>query len=861
MRPLRTFTIEPSLPEELSGLLEIAHNLRWSWRGDAQDLFRRLDPDGWEQCYHNPVAMLGMVDQQRLSQMAADDGFLAHLARVHSDLKAYLDKPGWWYNAYKTEASIAPNGSRPPLVAYFSAEYGITECIPIYSGGLGVLSGDHLKSASELDIPLVGVGLMYQQGYFRQRLNADGWQLELFPRNDFPNMPIEPVRDAEGKQVSFEVEMPGRTTKVQVWRARVGRVQLYLMDTNAPGNSPEDRHITAQLYGGDQEMRIRQEIILGIGGVRMLRAVGVSPKAYHMNEGHSAFLSLERIRLLMAEEGATFDEAREAVAASNIFTTHTPVPAGNDVFEPWLIDKYFSGYWQQLGLTRDSFLALGRQEPDNQDEPMSLTVLALRLSGFRNGVSRLHGRISRKLWAGVWPGVPHDEVPIAHITNGIHTPSWISHDLAALYDRYLGPGWHEKPADASIWQAADHIPDTELWRTHERRRERLVAFARRRLVEQYRKRGAGAAELAAAEEVLDPEALTIGFARRFATYKRANMILADPARLTRLLSNPDRRVQIIFSGKAHPRDNPGKDLIRQIVHASRQEPFRNSIVFIDDYDMNVARYMVQGVDVWLNTPLRPMEASGTSGMKVAANGGLNVSILDGWWAEGYSPTVGWAIGSGETYEDLEYQNTVESQALYDLLEKEIVPVFYDRGPDHLPRRWIAKMKAAMGQLAPVFNTNRMVRQYAEKFYGPAAQRWDDLVGDGLAHARQLSAWKGRLREKFANVRVESVSDDMDVAGGAHVGRDIHVEAVIDLGGLDPDDLQVELYCGSLDEDGQLSQGHALPMRRVGRAEDHRARYAVEFPCAHSGRSGYTVRILPNHAMLPDAKEMAMIRWA
>ncbi len=852
MRPLRTFTVEPSLPDNLTPLLEIAYNLRWSWDGNAQDLFRRLDPEGWEQHYHNPVAMLGQIDQSRLLDMAEDDGFIAQLTRVHSDLLAYMKKPGWWYKTY--------DGEHQTQMAYFSAEFGIAESLPIYSGGLGVLAGDHLKSASELDIPLVGVGLMYQQGYFRQRLNADGWQLELFPRNDFPNMPIELMRNEEGHPITCEVEMPGRMTKAQIWRTQVGRISLYLMDTNVPDNSPEDRHITAQLYGGDQEMRIRQEILLGIGGVRMLRALNIHPKAFHMNEGHSAFLSLERIRMIMAEQSVSFDEAREAVVASNVFTTHTPVPAGNDAFESWLIDKYFSNYWSQIGLDRENFLALGRQEPDNQNEPMSLTVLALRMSGFRNGVSKLHGEISRKLWAGVWPGIPQSEIPVFHITNGIHTRTWISHDMASLYDRYLGPGWHEKPSDMEVWQAVDHIPDTELWRTHERRRERLVAFARRRMVAQLRKRGAGATELAEAEEILDPEALTIGFARRFATYKRANMILADIDRLAKLVSNPDQRLQIIFAGKAHPRDNPGKDLIRQIIHTARKEPFRRSIVFLEDYDMNVARYLVQGVDVWLNTPLRPMEASGTSGMKVAANGGLNLSILDGWWAEGYHPMVGWAIGSGETYDDLEYQNTVESQALYDLLEKEVIPLFYDRGADNLPRGWIARMKATLGMLAPVFNTNRMVRQYAEMFYAPAAQAWDELVANGMEKARELSAWRHRLRERFTNVRIDSVSDNMEAVGGARVGRDLHVEAVVDLGGLDPQDVRVELYFGTLDEDGQLFDGQPLPMEQIGE-ENHQARYSVQMPCNRSGMTGYTVRVRPSHTVAPDSRQSAMIRWA
>ena len=505
MRPLRTFTVEPSLPTSLQGLAEVAYNLYWTWQGDALDLFRRLDQDLWEQSYHNPVAMLGSIHQERLAEVAADEGFLAHLHRVHDALQQYLTRPSWWSRTY--------GQADQPLLAYFCAEFGIAESLPIYSGGLGVLAGDHLKSASELGLPLVGVGLLYQQGYFRQRLNADGWQLELFPRNDFHNMPVELVRNPDGTAVTIQMDLPARAIRAQVWKVLVGRTTLYLLDTNVPENSPEDRHITAQLYGGDQEMRIRQEIVLGIGGVRALKALGISPRVFHMNDGHSAFLGLERIRMLMAEQGVSFDEAREVISASNVFTTHTPVPAGNDAFEPWLIDKYFANYWGQLGLGRDHFLSLGRQEAGNRDEPMSLTVLALRLSTSRNGVSQLHGTVSRRLWANVWPGLPVEELPIRSITNGIHTRSWISHDMAELYDRYVGPGWHERPADTATWKGIESIPDTELWRTHERRRERLVTFARRRMREQLLKRSAGASEVAAAEEALDPEALTIGSAR------------------------------------------------------------------------------------------------------------------------------------------------------------------------------------------------------------------------------------------------------------------------------------------------------------------------------------------------------------
>ena len=669
------------------------------------------------------------------------------------------------------------------------------------------------------------------------------------------------VRTDGGAELTIDIDLGDRAIKAYVWRVRVGRTDLYLLDTNVPSNSPEDRHITAQLYGGDQEMRIRQEIVLGVGGVRMLQALGFNPKVYHMNEGHSAFLSIERISILMERHNVDFHTAAEIVASSNVFTTHTPVPAGNDAFEPWLIEKYMGQYAHRLGISPDDFLGLGRQEIGNKDEPMCLTILAMRMARFRNGVSELHGNISRNLWAGVWPGVPDDEIPIKHITNGIHTPSWISHELATLYDRYLGPDWSEKWTDASTWESADNIPDPELWRTHERRRERLVGFARRRLRKQLAKSGAGGAELATAQEVLDPEALTIGFARRFATYKRAGIILSDIPRLEKLLNNPDKRVQIIFAGKAHPRDNPGKDLIRQIVHISRQEPFKKSLLFLEDYDINVARYLVQGVDIWLNTPLRPMEASGTSGMKVSANGGLNVSIPDGWWAEAYRPDLGWSIGAGESYHDLEYQNRVESQALYDLLEKDIVPLFYRRGNDNLPREWIAMMKASIRDLAPLFSSNRMVHDYAANFYAPAASQWDRLTSDDLTLAKTLSAWKHELHKHFGHIRIESVSDNLEgAAHGPQVGKTIRVEAAVALGELSPSDVLVELYFGSLDEDGQLNAGHAVEMTLIS-GDDRPARYVVEMPCPSSGRAGYTVRILPKHEALSDPLEMSMIRWA
>ncbi len=854
MRPLRTFTIEPALPPQLAPLMDIATNLRWSWNADAQELFHRLDPAAWEATSHNPVKMLGQIDQTTLERAAQDEGFLAQVERAYNDLQTYLTTAGWWPRTYGSSDPARP------LVAYFCSEYGITDCLPIYAGGLGILAGDHLKSASELDVPLVAVGLLYQQGYFHQRLNADGWQLEMFPRNDFHTMPIKPVADGDGEPLKITVDIAGHACQVQAWLAQVGRVRLYLLDTNVPENSFEQRHITAQLYGGDQDLRIRQEVVLGIGGVRMLKALGIEPRAFHMNEGHSAFLGLERTRMQMIEHGASFDEARQAVAASGVFTTHTPVPAGNDAFSEELMDRHLGGYWQQLGMGREEFLALGRQNATDIEEPFSMTILAMRMTGARNGVSELHGQVSRNMWQQIWPSVPREEVPIKHITNGIHTLSWISRDLATLYDRYLGPRWHEKPRESGIWESIDHIPDAELWRTHERRRERLVAFARKRVKLQLTKRGASASELAAADEILDPEALTIGFARRFATYKRANLILSDLERLETILSNTDRRVQIIFAGKAHPKDNPGKDLIRDIVHTSRLAQFAHSIVFLEDYDMNVARYLVEGVDVWLNTPLRPMEASGTSGMKVAANGGLNLSILDGWWAEGYTPENGWSIGTGEGYLDLEYQNKVESQALYDLLEKEVIPLFYERGSGNIPRGWLAKMKATMRQLARVYNTNRMVRQYAETFYAPAAQRWDALTAGSLARSRQLAGWKQHLAHQFGRIRIESVNDNMNTAGVV-VGQMLEIEATLALGELTADDICVELYHGPLDTEGQLFNGQILPMEQTEFLNDNRVTYRITMPCEHSGMVGYTLRVLPAHPMLDDSLSMDLLKWA
>ncbi|MFH1175813.1 MAG: alpha-glucan family phosphorylase, partial [Acidobacteriota bacterium] len=634
MRPIRTFQVRPCLPERLQRLEELAYNLRWSWDHETIALFRRLDRELWETTEHNPVLMLQTVAQQRLEELAADEAFLAHLDRVWTDLADYMGGVGAWYRK-------AYGPAERPLVAYFSMEFGLTECLPIYSGGLGILAGDHLKSASELGVPLVGVGLLYQKGYFRQYLSPEGWQQERYPINDFYSMPVRLIRDQQGQPVVIALDLAGRRAAVQLWRAQVGRVTLVLLDTNVPENPRDFQDLTDELYGGDDEVRIKQEILLGIGGMRALDALGLRARVYHMNEGHSAFVGVERLRRLMKEEGLSLNEAGEIVLATTVFTTHTSVPAGIDVFSPELVARYLGSYLQELGANREVLLDQGRLHPGNRSEPLNMAVTALRLASFVNGVSRLHATVSRTMWRDVWPGVPADELPITHVTNGVHPGSWISEDMRSLYDRYLGPRWAEEPGDTRVWQAVHQIPAEELWRTHERRRERLVAFARRRLVAQLRRRGAGQAELAQAEEVLDPEALTIGFGRRFATYKRATLLLRDPDRLARILNQSGRPVQVIFAGKAHPRDGEGKALIRQIVQLAERPELRHRIVFIEDYDTIVARYLVQGCDVWLNTPRRPREASGTSGMKAAFNGVLNLSIKDGWWDEAYSHDAVW----------------------------------------------------------------------------------------------------------------------------------------------------------------------------------------------------------------------------
>jgi len=846
MRPSRVFVIIPSVPAELAPLRELAFNLRWCWDNATIDLFRRLDSDLWEQTKHNPVAMLGRLSQEVLDAAASDESFLAHLDHVYRRHREYMERN-------HRSNGLDANGL---CVAYFSAEYGLTDCLRIYAGGLGMLAGDILKSASDLNVGLVGVGMLYQEGYVRQYLNPEGWQQELYEENDFHSLPIQLERGPDGSPLMVSLPLAGNELLAQVWQVQVGRTPLYLLDANISQNSPAQRIISGRLYAAEPRVRLQQEALLAIGGMQALAALGVAPAVFHMNEGHSALLVLERIRGLMREAEVDFDTAKEAVLASTVFTTHTCVSAAIEEYTPALVDEVLGDWYRGLGLTADQMMALGRCSSSNGEESFSPALLALRFSANRNGVSQLHGEVSRRLWQRVWPSVPPEMVPIIAITNGVHLRSWASHDMVELFDRYLGPAWAEHDSDAGVWHGVQRIPAEELWRTHERRRERLVAFARRRLRAQLEARGASPSDAALADEVLDPRALTIGFARRFATYKRGALIFHDPDRLEAILSDRDRPVQLIMAGRAHPQDGEGKAVIRTVVHHARSERFRRRVVFLEDYDMEVARYLVQGADVWLNTPRRPMEASGTSGMKASANGALNLSVIDGWWAEAYDPNVGWAIGRGEEYDDPELQDRLEAGTLYDVLEHEIVPLFYDRGPDGLPRRWVSRMKNAMEAICPRFNTTRLVQDYVRELYVPAAGHWAELTSRGLAGAAELVEWKRKVARAWSGVQVHG----HQILDEALSGRPAKVEIRVRLGSLRPEDVEVMLLFGRVNSAGDIMAPKAIPAAWHERDGSSEHRYEATIPSGDSGSYGFLVRLMPCHPLLADPYDLGLVAW-
>jgi starch phosphorylase len=843
---IQPYLVAFNLPEKLRPLQDLSMNMWFSWNWEAVELFISLDPEVWEKSYSNPVLALSRLSQDKLEKAASDKQFLSRLNAVHKKLTDYLSRPTWFSKAHGQT-----NG---PAIAYFSMEFGIHEGLPIYSGGLGILAGDHLKSASDLGVPLVGVGLLYQRGYFQQYLSRDGWQQERYPENDWFNMPVSLERKADGQPVTVEVNLAGSLVRAQVWRVQVGRVALYLLDTNLAENPPEHRAITGNLYGGDRDMRIRQEIVLGIGGVRALKALGLNPTVYHMNEGHAAFLALERARSLVAEGGLSWAQAREAVWASTVYTTHTPVPAGHEVFEPDLVRHYLGGMAGAMGLSWEQFLALGQDGPNSG---FSLTVLALRMAALCNGVARLHGVVSREMFRHLWPSLPLQEVPITHITNGAHARSWLSHDHGDLLEKFAAQALADQPPDQKSWDKIYSIPDEDLWELRKLRKKKLVGVVRKRLVKQLQEGSADANSIKAASRVLDPDVLTIGFARRFAAYKRATLLLRDPERLVRLLTNPQKPLQLLFAGKSHPNDNAGKELIKALVHFSQDPRVQGKVIFLADYDMQLARYLVQGVDVWLNNPRRPLEASGTSGMKAALNGAINVSTLDGWWDEGYKPQVGWAIGNGETYADAGAGDYVESEALYNLLEQEVVPLYYRRPDSGLPVEWLKMVKESMATLGAQFNTHRMVVEYTERAYLPALEAGKKLFADGAKISKELADWRDRVERSWPGVQLKSVAARPN--GELKAGERLPVTVAASLGGLKPQDVAVEIYYGPLNAKGEIEDGSLVPMAPDGSGGPE-VHYHADIPLRSSGRHGYSVRIRPSHPNLVHPYTPLRLTW-
>ncbi len=828
-----------ALPDSLKGLATLALDLRWSWNHGADALWHQVAPKLWE-ATANPWLILETVSDQRLQTLATDTVFLEKLKKQLDAREAHFSEKSWY--------SEAIDGAIDGYVAYFSMEFGICESLPIYSGGLGVLAGDYLKTACDLDVPLIGIGLLYQQGYFRQALNADGEQIEFYPYNDPTMLPVVPLRDDQGEWVRISIELPGRVLHLRTWRAQVGRRSLLLLDSNDPLNDPGDRGITSELYGGGKEMRLQQEMVLGIGGWRLLETLGIHCPICHLNEGHAAFAILERARSHMHRVGCTFGEALRATRAGNLFTTHTPVAAGFDRFSPQLVRQYFQSMAAEIGIEMNALLALGRSNADDTGELFNMAYLALRGVGASNAVSRLHGEVSRTIFSRLFPRWPQAEIPVGYITNGVHVPSWDSPESDSLWTGVCGKSrWRGtlETLEADFRQ----LPDAELWRFRSQSRQRLVAYLRQRLVHQYRGRGSEESRTREYATALEPDALTLGFARRFAEYKRPNLLLHDPQRLVRLLTNRDRPVQLVIAGKAHPKDNIGKQLLRQWQEFLEQNGLWQQVVFVEDYDLQIAAQLTQGVDVWINTPRRPWEASGTSGMKVLVNGGLNLSELDGWWAEAYAPELGWALGDGREHADIAAWDLAETEQLYRLLEEKVVPCFYDRGENGIPQAWVSRMRESMARLTTQFSSNRMLREYTENYYVPLAKAWQQRSTDP-AIAAELEAWHSGLQQHWPRIHFGNVMTQKD-------NDRWRVEVQIYLDDIPPQAVSVELYADAMNGGAPLRQTLERGAALAGTAN---AWLYVGSVDADRPISDHTPRIVPAHSLANVPLEADMILW-
>ncbi len=848
VRAIRRFTVRTVLPGSLDALEALAINLRWSWHPPTRDLFAAIDPDRWAVSGHDPVRLLGEVSAERLAELAEDQGFVDWVARARADLADYLEQPRW----YQSLGDDAPAG-----IAYFSPEYGITSALPQYSGGLGILAGDHLKTASDLGVPIIALGLFYRAGYFRQTLSRDGWQQEHYPVSDPDGSPVSLLREADGSPAKIAVGLPGgRFLVARIWVAQVGRVPLLMLDSDVEENGPIEREVTDRLYGGGGEHRLQQEMLLGIGGVRAVRAYcritgRPEPEVFHTNEGHAGFLGLERIReLVSTNPGMTFDQALEVSRAGTVFTTHTPVPAGIDRFPIDLIAQYFGGDNASAGVPVDRVLELGAESFDGGDPTVfNMAVMGLRLAQRANGVSLLHGEVSRGMFSGLWSGFDNDDVPITSVTNGVHAPTWTARQVVDL-------AHGASLDDAEGWAVIADTPDEQLWQVKRALREELVAMTRWRLRESWTNRGASDAELGWTDSVLDPDVLTIGFARRVPSYKRLTLMLRDPERLRALLTDPERPVQLVVAGKAHPADDGGKRLIQQLVHFADSEDVRHRIVFLPDYDISMATTLYPGCDVWLNNPIRPLEASGTSGMKAALNGALNLSILDGWWDEWFDGENGWAIPTADGVEDADRRDDLEAEALYSLIENSVAPAFYTRDEKGLPQRWLFMLKHTLRTLGPKVLASRMLREYVTRLYGPAAVASREIEATDYALARDLSDWKGRLRAGWSALRIDHVEAD-GVGDAVMQGAGITIRAYVSLGTLTPDDVQVQAVFGRVDADDRLVEHEALTMEHAEQYDGNRWLYRLTIDLDRNGPFGYTVRILPAHPGLASAQELGL----
>ena len=846
-------TVNPQLPKRVGELLDIANNLWWSWNSEFLRLFKEIDSDLWETVGKNPVKFLKLVSQDKLEDIAKDEEFLAKYDEVVNHFNSYMQTKETWFS------KNYPNNAND-LIAYFSAEYGIDEIIPIYSGGLGILSGDHLKSASDLGLPFVAVGLLYKNGYFNQKIDGYGTQKTEYTNIDLDNLPILPVKDENGEDLIIDVDFPDRKLYLKIWKIVVGRISLYLMDSDIDKNIAEDRVVTLRLYGGDQEMRIRQEIVLGMAGIKLLRRLGLKPSVYHMNEGHSAFLTLEVIKDVMEEKQVSFEVAKSMCSAKTVFTTHTPVPAGNDIFPIELMDKYFSNFWPKLGISREDFLRLGMKNTQGLEQGFNMGMLALRIAGKKNGVSKLHGAVSRRLFSDVWPNIAPDESPIEYVTNGIHTCSWLAPSMKKLFNQYLKPYWQDNIQDDETWNDIKNIPNKELWDTHTDRKKKLCALVKNNITTRLKYSGYNYEEINEIVSKLNPNALTIGFARRFATYKRATLIFRDLERLTQLLNNPERPVQLIFAGKAHPADKEGQDLIKFIHEVSMKPQFKGKIFLLENYNIAMSRYLISGVDVWLNNPRRPMEASGTSGQKASVNGVINFSVLDGWWAEGYNQKNGWTIGDNTEYQSYEEQDIADSESLYNTLENKIIPLYYEnKKEDGVSDKWMEMFKNSIISTGGRYSTSRMVIDYTRDYYMELANLSKNHY-QNLDEVIDFTNWKKNLYASWKDIKITQNNNLDNITIDA--GNQIEVHCIVNLPeNIDCNSIRTEVYYGKILENGIMEQIQTVPMNLIEQDDENRVyKYSAKIELKTGGNYGYTFRVMPQTNMMLDTANLDLIQW-